>query len=261
MLVQRGQRSLATLGAPWGRAIGVALSIYLFIYVWAVPMLMLDLVPTWGEWMGGVLIILQGSIVVLWLLAVSGRRGALAAALIALLSFLVEYAGVSTGLPFGHYEYTAALGIKVGSVPLPIPFAWLMVVPGALMTAAAIRRSALVVPLAALLALWLDLLIEPVAAYVTGYWHWLEPGPYYGIPTSNFIAWGATAFVLALLLRLLVPGLTNTVRVAWLPRLLFGLAALQFALVDAAYGYLGAALLGCGLLIILGTLWRTAARR
>lgn len=260
-VLERGYQSLSTLGTPWGRTIGAALGVYLFIYVWAVPMLMLDLVPSWGAWMGGFLIILQGGMMALWLVAVAGRRGAIAAGLIALLSFLVEYAGVSTGIPFGRYEYTDALGFKVGSVPLPIPFAWLMVVPGAFMTAAALRRQILVVVATALLALWLDLLIEPIAAYVTNYWHWLDDGPYYGIPTSNFVAWGATALGLALILRLLVPGLVNTTRVAWLPRLLFGLAVLQFTLVNAAYGYLWAALLGCGLLIAVGILWKAAVRR
>lgn len=260
-VIERGYTSLSTLGTPWKQAIGAALGVYLFIYAWAVPMLMLDLVPTWGTWMGGILIMLQGSIMLLWLLAVAGRRGVIAAGLIALLSFLVEYAGVSTGIPFGRYEYTEVLGFMIGRVPLPIPFAWLMVVPGAFMTAAVLRRPALIVPVTALLALWLDLLIEPIAAFVTGYWHWIDQGPYYAIPTSNFVAWGATAFGLALLLRLLAPGLADTTRAAWLPRLLFGLAALQFTLVNAASGYLWAALLGCGLLSVLGILWRATVRR
>lgn len=259
--IERGYASLSTLGTPWKQAIGAALGVYLFIYVWAVPMLMLDLVPAWGTWMGGFLIILQGSIMLLWLLAVAGPRGAIAASSIALLSFLVEYIGVSTGIPFGRYAYTATLGFKLGSVPLPIPFAWLMVVPGAYITVAVLRRSALIVPATALLALWLDLLIEPIAAYVTGYWNWLDHGPYYGIPTANFIAWGATAFGLAIILRLLVPRLASTTRAAWLPRLLFGLAALQFTLVNAAYGYLWSALLGCGLLVAVGILCRVTVRR
>ena len=260
-ILQPGYESLQILGAGWARVIGGLLGLYLFIYVWAVPMLMLDLVPSWGEWMGGFLIILQGSIMALWLLAEAGARGGVAAALIALLSFLIEYAGVSTGFPFGRYEYTGALGWKVGSVPLPIPFAWLMVVPGVLQTAAALRRSAALIPAAALLALWLDLLIEPVAAYITGYWRWIDQGPYYGIPTSNFIAWGVTALGLAIVLRLVVPALPHTARVAWLPRLLFALAALQFTLVDIAYGYGSAGLIGCGLLITIFALWRRAARR
>jgi putative membrane protein len=224
-------------------------------------MLILDLVPAWGEWMGGFLIMLQGSIIALWLIAEAGQRGAIAAGLIALLSFLVEYIGVTTGIPFGQYEYTGALGLALARVPLPIPFAWLMVVPGAFMTAAALRRPALIVPGAALLALWLDLLIEPVATYITGYWHWLHHGAYYGIPTSNFVAWGGTALALAIVLRRVAPELAATARVAWLPRLLFGLAVLQFALVDAAYGYLLAALIGCGLLLAVVVLWKRAARR
>ena len=260
-ILQPRYESLQILGTVWARVIGGLLGLYLFIYVWAVPMLMLDLVPVWGEWMGGFLIILQGSIIALWLLAEAEARGAVAAALIALLSFLIEYAGVSAGFPFGRYEYTGALGWKVGSVPLPIPYAWLMVVPGAFMTAAALRRRAAVIPVAALLALWLDLLIEPVAAYITGYWRWIDQGPYYGIPTSNFIAWGGTALGLTIVLRLAAPALPHTARAAWLPRLLFALAAIQFTFVDIAYGYGWAGLLGCGLLITIFALWRRAGRR
>src|SRR3712207_2746735 len=176
------------------RSIAFLLLTYLFVYIWAVPMLMFDVVPDWGTWMGGYLLILQGSLSALWLVAGAGVRGALAALLIALLAFGVEYVGVTTGLPFGHYAYTDVLGLTVGgAVPLPIAFAWLMVIPCTLGMARLLgARGWSVVLLAPLLALALDLTLEPVTAYVTGYWHWLQGGPYYGIPTANFIAWGVT---------------------------------------------------------------------
>ncbi len=237
--------------------IATLLGIYLFIYAWAVPMLMLDLVPAWGEWMGGFLIILQGSLLALWLAWEQGARGAMAAFVIAVLAYLVEGIGVSTGIPFGPYSYTSVLGLQLGgAVPLAIPFAWLIVVPGAYMTAAALRRTAYILPVAALLALWLDLLIEPVAAYVTGYWQWQVSGPYYGVPTTNFFAWGATALVLVVLLHLLTPKLIRTARAAWLPMLVFALNVIQFALVNAAYRYWWAALLGLGLLLCIWWLWK-----
>ena len=228
------------------------LGLYLFIYVWAVPMLMLNLVPGWGQGMGGFLIILQGSIMALWLVSELGARGALAATMIGLLAYLVEFVGVTTGVPFGRYLYTPALGPRLGgAVPLAIPFAWLMVIPGALMTAGSLGRPAVVVPVAGALALWLDLLIEPVAAYVTGYWRWVDTGPYYGVPAANFIAWGGTALGLALLLHLLAPGLHQNARVPWLPPIIFGLNVLQFTLVDAAHGFWWPALLGIGLLLCI----------
>ena len=233
-------------------AIEVLLGSYLFIYVWSVPMLMFDLVPAWGRGMGAFLLILQGLVVGLWLLREAGTRGLLAAAGILALSYLVELVGVTSGLPFGRYAYTPVLGLQLGgAVPLAIPFAWLTVVPGASMVAARAGRPAVSIPLAAMLALLLDLLIEPVAAYVTGYWQWLEGGPYFGVPTANFVAWGLTALVLVLLLHRCAPELWHVASTGKIPRLLFVLNTIQFTLVDAAHGFWAAALVGSGLLAII----------
>lgn len=234
------------------RALAASLLLYLFIYLWSVPMLMFDLVPAWGQGMGGLLLILQGMISAVWLQRAAGRGGLGASAAILALAYLVELVGVSWGWPFGRYAYTRVLGLQLGgAVPLAIPFAWLLVVPGAVLWAQRIVGGRAAVPVAALLALLLDLLIEPVAAHVAGYWRWLDGGSYYGVPWTNFVAWGLTACVLAVVLRLLAPELRQEPREPWLPRLLFALNAVQFTLVDAAYGFWWAALAGAGLLAIL----------
>ncbi|MBV9787785.1 MAG: carotenoid biosynthesis protein [Chloroflexi bacterium] len=246
---------------PLRRLIAGLLGVYLFIYVFAVPMLMLDLVPAWGTWMGGFLLILQGSLLALWLAANAGGRGWLAAALIAVLSWAVEHVGVTTGVPFGSYAYTDVLGWKLGGVvPLPIPFAWLLVVPAAIGAARLLlgpsrRWIGLLAPL---LALALDLLLEPVVAYIMDYWHWLDSGPYYGVPTANFMAWGVTALVLTLL-TLVLGGrrLHNPVVLPDVPVLLYLLNLVQFTLVDLAYGYGWAALIGAAVAAVL--LWRIQA--
>lgn len=231
------------------------LSLYLFIYVFAVPMLMLDWVPIWGTWMGGFLLILQGSLLTLWLGANAGGRGLMAAACIAALSCAVEYVGVTTGVPFGRYTYTDTLGLKVGgAVPLPIPFAWLLVVPATIGMARMTRvGSRWIVVVGPLLALGLDLLLEPVAAYVTNYWHWIDSGPYYGVPTANFAAWGATAFTLtAITLGLCGKRIIDPPVLPLVPALVYVLNVLQFTLVDLAYGYLLAAFIGAALLLMCG---------
>jgi putative membrane protein len=82
--------------------------------------------------MGGALLLLQGAIVLCWLLGSYGRRGALAAVLVFLLAWGVEHLGVITGFPFGRYSYTAQLQPQLlDIVPLAIPCAWLMVAVGA----------------------------------------------------------------------------------------------------------------------------------
>lgn len=239
---------------PRLRFIAGLLGVYLFIYLWSVPMLAFDLVPAWGTWMGGFLLILQGTVLLLWLMLGAGWRGAVAAAAIVLISGAVEHVGVTTGWPFGRYDYTATLGLKVvGAVPLAIPFAWLLVVPSSLGVATLLVGGWRRVPLAAMLALGLDLLIEPVAAYVTRYWQWLDSGPYYGVPTANFIAWGSLALLLSaicwLCTRRTAP---EQVAWSWLPALMYGLNVLQFTLVDLAYGFGWAVAIGLLLLVVCG---------
>lgn len=233
----------------------VLLSLYLFIYVFAVPMLIFDLVPVWGVWMGAFLNVLQGCLLGAWLIANAGGRGLIAALGIAVLAFIVEYVGVTTGAPFGRYVYNDPLGFKLlGAVPLPIPFAWLLVVPAAIGTARLISKH-WTLAIAPLLVLLFDLLLEPFAVYVLGYWTWLERGPYYGIPAANFVAWWLTGAVLvALTLLLCGRRVTEAHTFAWLPALLYLLNIVQFTLVDLVNGYRLAALLGLVLLAIAG--WR-----
>jgi len=229
----------------------VLLGIYLFVYPWSVPMLMFDLVPDWGTWMGGFLVIVQGSVIALWLIEQFGRRGLLAALAIAFLSFSVEYVGVTTGVPFGRYAYTDELGIKLGAVPLPIPFAWLLAVPGAIAAGHLLGAHGWWrVPAAALLVVVFDLAIEPFAAFVSNYWQWLDGGPYYNIPFANFVAWGATGFVLAAITLALCAHWRPTPAAVELPAVLFVLNLIQFLLVDLVYGYWGAAVLGVPVAIV-----------
>jgi putative membrane protein len=115
------------------RCVALALFLlYLAVFPGSTITVARDQVPTWGEWMGGGLLLLQGAIVLCWLLGSYGRRGALAAVLIFLLAWGVEHLGVTSGFPFGRYTYTAQLQPQLlGAVPLAIPCAWLMVAVGA----------------------------------------------------------------------------------------------------------------------------------
>jgi putative membrane protein len=252
---------------PIRRLSVLLLSIYLFVYPWSVPMLMFDLVPEWGTWMGGFLVIVQGSVIALWLAERYRARGVLAAAAIALLSFAVEYLGVTTGVPFGRYMYTDQLGVKIGAVPLPIPFAWLVAVPGAIAVAHVLGvRGWMRVFVAALLAVVFDIAIEPFATHIAGYWQWLDGGPYYDVPLANFAAWGATALVLAAItLALCTHWIPTPTRPVELPAVLFVLNLVQFVCVDVAYGYYGAAVIGVPVVLVCSlrmlTAWSTHSQR
>ncbi len=113
-------------------AILLLLGSYLFVYPFGILLIALDMVPVWGTWMGGALLMVQGTIMGLWLVVNYWWRGLLAALSILVFAWAVEHIGVTTGFPFGVYTYTDTLYLKiVGVVPLAVPFAWLLVIPAA----------------------------------------------------------------------------------------------------------------------------------
>lgn len=118
-------------------------------------------------------------------------------------SWLVEWVGSTTGLPFGAYDYTAALQPQIGHVPVLIPLAWLMMLPPAWAVACAItgadRGWRFVASSALALTAW-DLFLDPQMV-AWGYWVWAEPGGYFGIPWLNFAGWALSAALLTLLAR------------------------------------------------------------
>lgn len=253
-----------------GWSLLILLGTYLFVYPWGILLIALDIVPAWGTWMGGALLIVQGTLMGLWLVANYGRRGGLAALAILLISWAVEHIGVTTGFPFGSYTYTDALNLKVlGVVPLAVPFAWLLVIPTAFSITTYLMRRAGFSRLLAVLgtasfAMLLDLLIEPVAVHINGYWVWNDAGSYYGIPGANFVAWWVTSAGLAWLLLVLTQPVTGIhpratdLRIGvylWLPPLLYMLNLTMFVLITLAHGKLLAVAIGGGLLLYLGLAW------
>lgn len=244
-------------------------AIYLFLWAWSVPLLALDLVPPGGEFMATIMLVLPGSLCGWWLIERFRLAGTVATAVIAVGSWATEHVGVITGWPFGLYRYNGVLQPEIGGiVPLAIPFAWLLVVPGSLEIARLLvgqGRPLLQVALAALLAMVFDMVIEPAAVFINGYWTWLESGPIWGIPTANFVAWFALALILA--------GITSTLihHSRWqmrtpshvsLPALVYVLNLGLFTLVDLTHGQLGAGVLGTILLTLGGAMlgWKRRIR-
>jgi uncharacterized membrane protein len=245
----------------------LALGLFL-IYVALLPgstiTVMLDRIPDWGTWMGGALLLLQGVLLLCWLIGNYGRRGALVALLVFLLAWLVEHIGVTTGAPFGRYHYTATLQPQLlGIVPLAIPCAWLMVALGTWQLAARQRRrsDAQKILVAATLLMLLDMQIETVATAINHYWRWIGSGQYYGVPLSNFAAWWLVGGLIALLVA---RGLPHELPVTYpssstratalqqaLPSCLYILNSLMFTAINLARGYALAGLVGLTVLLAL----------
>lgn len=117
--------------------------------------------------------------------------GALA---VAVLSFLVEMAGVQSGLIFGDYNYGRTLGPKVLGTPLLIGVNWVLLTYTVAHLLAGTRVHVIVrAMLGATLMVGLDVLIEPVAID-HDFWSWAQGTP----PLHNYLGWWFTAFAIFL---------------------------------------------------------------
>jgi uncharacterized membrane protein len=138
-------------------------------------------------------------------------------------SWIYEHVGVETGLIYGAYHYTDALGLKLGHVPIIIPIAWFMMIYPSYIIANLIGTGRQMmmrdknnnhrITLAQIL--WLsflsavtmtawDLVVDP---YLSGpterAWIWEDGGQYFGVPLHNFGGWLLTTFTIYFIFRLL----------------------------------------------------------
>lgn len=125
-----------------------------------------------------------------------------------------ELLGTSIGEPFGNYAYTSFLGYKIlDHVPFSIPLSWFYVgfatyIIGHVLAARLGVRPLWIYAVAIggwLLTVW-DLVLDPAMAHESlpvRFWVWYETGPYFGMPTQNFIGWTLTAVVFMTVARLL----------------------------------------------------------
>lgn len=105
--------------------------------------------------------------------------------------FIVEIAGVNTGLIFGSYSYGPTLGAKLFHTPLIIGVNWLMLVYASLViTSKFIEKRYFRVLVAAVLMVVYDFALEP-AAIDLDMWDWGGP-----VPMQNYIAWLVISLVL-----------------------------------------------------------------
>ena len=221
-----------------------AFGVFCFVYPFAILLLSFDWMPFGMEWMSSLLLAMLGTASWAWLTVNFGRAGFLAGAAVFLLGVALEYVGVSTGVPFGRYAYMGVLVPELpGGVPVAIGFAWLLIIVGGLFTALRLmpRRtrgnSWAICLLGAGLAVGLDLLLEPVAVHVKGYWEWLDGGAgYYGVPWSNFATWLGASFLMMLGVYRLI-AVRGNLKWKWLPTALYGMNVVMFGIVNLAHGF------------------------
>jgi putative membrane protein len=141
---------------------------------------------------------------------------------VALASFLSEHIGTGYGFPFGGYEYTGLLGYKLGGrVPFLIPISWfLMALPSWVLASAVFPERGRILPrlvLAAYLLTAWDLALDPAMSFLTPYWVWENPGPFFGMPWVNLAGWMGTGLVLMGILEALrVAEWTSKLDIRWI---------------------------------------------
>ena len=121
--------------------------------------------------------------------------------------FLIEQIGVTTSWPFGEYTYSSTLGPKLLSVPLVVPFAWLMIAHPCLVAARRIGKSWVFLYGALLMTAW-DLFLDPLMV-TAGRWTWVVTGAHVPfqpeIPLSNTFGWLLSGMALIAILHLALP--------------------------------------------------------
>lgn len=116
---------------------------------------------------------------------------------IVLLGYIIEVAGVQTGIIFGQYIYGHSLGYKMFDTPLLIGVNWLFVTYAAACTATLLTRShTLRMVYAVLIMLIYDVFLE-MAAPKMDMWHWEGEV----IPMQNYVVWGIMAVLFLWLIR------------------------------------------------------------
>lgn len=240
-----------------------SVSAALFLFPFSLVFIACGLLPAGYGWTATVTIVLYALVMLASELRAAPARSAVAAAAMLVVSFFaIEWIAVNTGVPFGSYSYTEVLQPLVAGVPLAIAAAWYSTLTATRQIARwmiadtphARMRTAV---LAGLLTLALDLVLEPFAAFVNGYWLWSEGR----VPLQNYGAW----FVLSVAAVWLLSGGGTTARRSPDPFpavLVYALQFTLFAVTAAVQGhgiYVAAGILVAGP-SVLAFGWRTRFR-
>ncbi|MES3516201.1 MAG: bisanhydrobacterioruberin hydratase [Natronomonas sp.] len=128
------------------------------------------------------------------------RRAAAGIVLLCLYTYGIEFVGVLTGFPYGHFEYGVNLGpMLAASVPAALPLFFLPLVVNAyllclLLFGRLIERAAVRIPVAVAAVVGMDLILDP-GAVALGFWAYDAGGMYYDVPWSNYAGWVLSATV------------------------------------------------------------------
>ncbi|HWX19534.1 MAG TPA: carotenoid biosynthesis protein [Candidatus Binatia bacterium] len=171
------------------------------------------------RWPDGLLVVLAAATTLASLARqLPGQSVLLAAVIIGVIAGAAHSLGALTGIPFGPYTYTEAIGQQLFE-PLPwaVPMMWIVIILNSRGVARVILRpwrqgpnyGWWLIALTVLLVVLFDVGLEPFATTVKHYWKWQPtriPVDWYGAPVVNFVGWALTAL---LIVFFVTPSLLN----------------------------------------------------
>jgi len=127
------------------------------------------------------------------------RKAGVALAALTAYAYGIEYVGVTTGWPYGAFEYGVSLGPMLGGVPLGLPVFFFPLVLNSyllcLLLLGDLARPAWVrLPVVVATVVAVDLVLDP-GAVALGFWTYDAGGAFYGVPWSNYAGWLLSATV------------------------------------------------------------------
>ena len=176
-----------------------------------------------------------------------GSRGILMfVSLCLIVGSVLETLSLRTGFPFGRYYFTDVMGPQFFHLPPLLVLAYIGMGYASWVLGLSIlgnlrrpvrRYEVVILPLISsfIMVAW-DLACEPIWANVAHAWVWMDGGPFFGVPISNFFGWYLTAYFIYQLFALYVRSqdLPNQLPSQWrFPVLLYAVCAgsnLLFAL-------------------------------
>lgn len=164
--------------------------------------------------------------------------------IITLVSWGYENISIITGFPFGYYQYSNQLGIKIWHVPVAImptyfSFGYLSwSITHSLLRKSNSKTTKLdifqIPALAAFIMTAWDLTMDPINSTIHKLWTWRSGGEYFGVPLQNFLGWYICVYTFYLFFAVInhKSYLNNTIcsKTYWLlPPIIYGSMMIKYA--------------------------------
>jgi len=170
------------------------------------------------------------------------RRAGVAFGVLFVYTYVVEFVGATTGLPYGGFSYGVSLGpMLLGTIPLALPLFFVPLVVNSYLLCVLLFGSradspALRIPVVAATVVAIDLVLDP-AAVALGFWSF-EQGGFYGVPPLNYAGWVLSAIVATVLIDVALDRDRLLERVEGCPYILDDMVSfvLLWGTINAVYG-------------------------